>query len=70
MKANYAVTLYADPAAALDDHREAVATLEETVRTARRVLGGEHPTVSTIVQNLRHARAELRARETQPSARA
>ena len=70
MKANYAVTLYADPAAALDDLREAVAALEETVRTARRVLGGEHPTVSTIVQNLRHARAELRARETQPSARA
>ena len=68
MKANYAATLYADPAAALDDLREAVATLEETVRTARRVLGGEHPTVSTIVQSLRHARAALRARET-PSPR-
>ena len=31
------------PRATLDDLREAVRTLEETERTARRVLGGAHP---------------------------
>ena len=33
-----------DPSATLDDLREAVNTLEELERTARRVLGGAHPT--------------------------
>ena len=32
-----------DDGATLDDLREAVTTLEETERTARRVLGGAHP---------------------------
>ena len=32
-----------DPGATLDDLREAVATLEETAPTARRVFGGAHP---------------------------
>ena len=35
----YAVAFYEDPAATLDDLREAVKTLEDTVRVARRVLG-------------------------------
>ena len=38
-------------------------TLEEIDRTARRVLGGAHPTVKGIEVNLRDARAALRARE-------
>ena len=56
--------LYKDDGATLDDLREAVATIGETERTARRVLGGEHPTVSTIALNLRSSQAALRARET------
>ena len=61
----YAQTLYADQAATLDDLRDAVTTLEETARTARRVLGGAYPTVVRMEQALGHARAVLRARETQ-----
>ena len=41
----------------------AVATLEETERTARRVLGGAHPATEGIEFHLREARAALRARE-------
>ena len=65
----YAKTLYEDPAVTLDDLREAVTTLEDTERTARRVLGGAHPTTKNIEGALRVARAALRARET-PSASA
>ena len=66
---NYAAALYEDTAATLDDLREAVNTLEETGRVARRVLGGAHPHVSDFEQNLRGAQAALRARETpSPSA--
>ena len=54
--------LYRDPAATLDDLREAVTILEETERTARRVLGGEHPLAIRIGTSLRNARAALRAR--------
>ena len=56
--------LYEDPAATLDDLREAVETLEETDRTARRVLGGTHPTTGGVARHLRSARAALAARET------
>ena len=59
----YAMTLYGDDAATLDDVREAVTTLEETERIARRVLGGAHPTVVPIGKTLRDARRALRARE-------
>ena len=61
---NYARALYEDPAATLDDLREAVATLEETERIARRVFGGAHPLTGGIEETLRDARAALRARET------
>ena len=64
MRKIYAKALYADPGATLDDLSEAVTTLEETVRTARRVLGGAHPLTSAIEDNLRDARAALRAHET------
>ena len=56
--------LYKDDAATLDDLREAVTTLVETERTARRVLGGAHPVTTGIEGALRDARAALRARET------
>ena len=59
----YAQALYKDPAATLDDLNEAVATLKELERTARRVLGGAHPDVSGIEYTLRTARAALAARE-------
>ena len=55
-----------DDGATLDDLREAVATLEDAGRIARRVLGGAHPTTTVIEAALRHARAALRARETPP----
>ena len=64
MRWNYAETLYLNPGAKLDDLSEAVTTLEETERTARRVLGSAHPTTSGIEGALRNARAALHARET------
>ena len=52
----------------LDSVREAVTTLEDTERIARRVLGGAHPTTKSIEDDIQGARAALRARET-PSPR-
>ena len=63
MRNNYAYTLCKDPGATLDDLREAVTTLEETARTARRVLGGAHPLVGKVERALREARAALGSRE-------
>ena len=60
----YAESLYKDNGATLDDLRKAVATLVDVERTARRVLGGAHPLVIHIEDDLRHARAVLCARET------
>jgi tetratricopeptide (TPR) repeat protein len=57
---HYARALYEDPAATLDDRREAVTTLEETERTARRVLGGTHPLTSAIEEDLLKTQATLR----------
>ena len=65
----YVEALCNDSGATLDDLREAVATLEETTRTARRVFGGAHPLVVGIEARLKESRAALRARET-PSTRA
>ena len=62
---NYAQSLYLDSSATLDDLREAVETLAETERTARRVLGGTHPITTAIGVDLRISRAALRACETQ-----
>ena len=61
----YAIALYEDPDATLDDLREAVTTLEDVERTTRRVFGGAHPNVVEIERSLRLSRAELRACETQ-----
>ena len=52
-----------DAGATLDHIREAVTTLEDTDRIARRVLGGAHPLVSDIEYELRGAQAALRACE-------
>ena len=52
-----------DDAATLGDLREAVTTLEDAERIARRVLGGAHPLVAQIGPCLRNARAALAARE-------
>ena len=64
VRSNYALALYLADGATLDDLREAVTMLEETMRTARRVLGGANPLAMTIEQSLRNARGALRARET------
>ena len=66
MRSLYAGVLSGDPDATLDELREAVMTLEETARTARRVLGGAHPVVEDIERRLQRARAALLARETPP----
>ena len=61
----HADTLYMDADTTLDDLREAVITLENETRTARRVFGGANPLVVGFEKTLRNARNVLRARETQ-----
>ena len=64
LRGNYAEALCKDPAATLDDLREAVTTLEEIKRTARRVLGGAHPTTTGWIERaLQKYREVLAARE-------
>ena len=62
----YTNTLYQDPGATFDDLREAVTTIEDAERIARRVFGGSHPLTTATGATLRNAqtRAILRARET------
>ena len=67
MRSNYARALYEDNGATLDDLCEAVHMLEDSERTARRVIGGAHPVVVWIEEVLQNARAALRAREEPPS---
>jgi len=64
MRWAYAQPLYKDPAATLNDLREAVRTLKDLEQIARRVLGGAHPDVKGIEISLQNARAWLAARET------
>ena len=58
----YAQSFYQDNSATPDDLREAVTTLEDLERTARRVLGSAHPTTESIEVELRDARAALASR--------
>ena len=51
------MSLYDDPDATLDDLREAVTTLEDSQRIARRVFGGAHPLTMGIEDSLQEARA-------------
>ena len=62
-----AQSFYKDKDATLDDLREAVGTLEDLDRTARRVLGGAHPLTVDIERALQMAGAMLAARETPPT---
>ena len=57
----YAMALYEDGSATLDDLRDAVTTLEEIEPTARSLLGDAHPSTASIKESLRDARAALRA---------
>ena len=61
---NYAMALYKEGGATLGELREAVTTLEDLERIARRVYGGAHPFTGRIELPLRAARAALAARET------
>ena len=63
MRWGYAEALCGDPNATLDDVREAVTTLEETTRTARRVLGASHPLLGITEPCLQEARRVLHVRE-------
>ena len=58
----YAEALYKDANATLDDLREAVNTLEELERTARRVLGDVHPITEGMEDELQDAQDALYAR--------
>ena len=66
MRWTYAQAIFMDDGTTLDDLRKAVTTLEDTERTARRVLGAQHPRTMGIGDELRDTRAALRARETPP----
>ena len=68
LRFSYALALCGENGRTIDDVREAVKTLAETERIARRVLGGTHPLTVDIEHVLQKARAVLRARET-PSPR-
>ena len=67
MRLNYGQALCRADGATLEDLREAVTTLEDTERTARRVLGGARPLTKSLVKSLHASRAALAARETPPS---
>ena len=56
----HAEALYKDASARLDDLREAVTTLEDVERIARRTFGGTHPFAVRIEGSLRAARETLR----------
>ena len=59
MRTIYAEALYRDDVATLDDLREAVRTLEDVARVARRVLGGAHPITKGVERELQMSRAVL-----------
>ena len=64
MRWNYARALYQNDDATLGDLCEAVTTLEESERTARRVFGRAHPLTVDIASCLLDVYKILRARET------
>ena len=59
MRTLYASALYQDPTATLGDLSEAFTRLEETERTARRVLGDAHPYVQAVNGELERSRTAL-----------
>ena len=70
LRYSYAEALCRDADATLDDLRESVETLEDTVRIARRVFGSAHPLTTGIEVPLRKARAALSTREDLSAVRA
>ena len=52
----YTAALCNDPGATLNEFREALTTLEDIERIARRVLGGAHPITTDIGKSLRTVR--------------
>jgi len=68
MRKTYALALCCDGTPSLGDLREAVNTLEDVAPTARRVLGGAHPTVVQVESYLQHTREMIHAREASPGA--
>ena len=65
LRRNCAEALYLNSSPTLDDRREAVTTLEDTTRIARRVFGASHPTTTGHEESLRDARAALAARDVE-----
>ncbi len=62
MRWTYAMALYGDDCATLDDLREAVETLESVVRVWTRVLGKAHPETPALQSTLAAAHKALAAR--------
>ena len=58
----YAMALYEDPSATLDDVREAVETLESIARSWKLVLGEAHPEMPQVQGALKDAREALATR--------
>ena len=58
-----AMALYKADCATLGDLREAVTTLEDSERIARRVMGGAHPLTGALEEHLRDAQVVLHFRE-------
>jgi len=69
MRRIYAETLYKDTSATRDDLIEAVTTLKELERTARRVLGGAHPTTQGLEGYLSEAKLAFLLDPSTPSPR-
>ena len=63
-RVDYANALWQDDGATLDELREAVETLADAERIARRVMGGAHPTTKIIEGILESVRATLHDRES------
>ena len=63
LRFSYALALCGDNGRTIDDVREAVKTLAETERIARRVLGCAHPSAVEIGRALGLSREALSARE-------
>ena len=64
----YGRAVYMDDGATLDDLRKAVTTFEDTIRIARRVLGGAHPLTEAIETDLQRSRLVLSEKQSPRSA--
>ena len=59
LRSNYAEAIYRDTSRSLSDLHEAVAILEDVVRTSRRVFGLQHPFFADYREDLEGARMRL-----------